>query len=64
MEAIQSKYPYLLSDRNLKSDVAMYHKLKSETISLSVDIDCCNSDDPDKMCSDCNCWKRTRAYCG
>jgi hypothetical protein len=23
----------------------------------------CTSNDPDKMCQRCNCWKMTRAYC-
>ena len=24
----------------------------------------CSSDNPNSMCKDCNCWKRTREYCG
>ena len=24
---------------------------------------CCNNDDPDDMCDNCDCWKRTRANC-
>ena len=24
----------------------------------------CESENPDRMCRDCDCWKQTRAYCG
>jgi hypothetical protein len=24
----------------------------------------CSSDNPNTMCRDCDCWKRTREYCG
>ena len=30
---------------------------------LIQEIDCCNSEDPDDMCNNCNCWKQTRLSC-
>ena len=30
---------------------------------LIQEIDCCNSENPDDMCSNCNCWKQTRTSC-
>jgi hypothetical protein len=39
-------------------------ELKALKKSKPKDDKSCKSEDPDNMCSFCNCWKITRAYCG
>ena len=40
-----------------------YTNLVEERTKLIKDIKSCKSDDPDLMCSDCDCWKHTRQMC-
>lgn len=43
--------------------ILKWHDLDSEIRRLKLDLDSCNSKDPDDMCRTCNCWKHTRAMC-
>lgn len=64
MAAIREKYPSIdFDDSEMRRDLQKYWKLKNELITASVDTKFCKSDDPDKMCSSCNCWKQTMANC-
>ena len=38
-------------------------ELKALKKNKAKDDKSCKLEDPDKMCSFCNCWKITRAYC-
>lgn len=40
--------------------------LRALTFELGAREDkrCCESEDPDRWCSHCNCWKMTRQRCG
>jgi hypothetical protein len=60
----QAKYPGVnIGSVQLLKDVIRVHELMVDLICEEIDIDYCESDDPDKMCSDCNCWKSTRRSC-
>lgn len=64
MAAIRDKYPSIdFQNHEMRRDLQKYWKLMNEHITASVDTKFCKSDDPDKMCSSCNCWKQTRANC-
>ena len=64
LKEIEKKYPdFDFRNLSLRNDLEKYWKLERELIYESVDTDFCKSDNPDHMCSDCNCWKRARAMC-
>ena len=60
----QAKYPGVnIGSVQLLRDVIRVHELMVDLIYEEIDIDYCESDDQDKMCSGCNCWKSTRRSC-
>lgn len=60
----QAKYPGVnIGSVQLLKDVTRVHELMVDLIYEEIDIDYCASDDPDRMCSDCKCWKSTRSSC-
>lgn len=64
IKRIEAKYPDLnIASVQLRRDINKAHKLRVDLISEEIDIDYCASDDPDRMCSDCKCWKSTRSSC-
>lgn len=65
MRTIEHRHPEIdFNNERLKHDISDYFKLKQQLKDEQDDIICCVSDNPDMMCSDCNCWKKTRAMCG
>jgi hypothetical protein len=62
MDSIEAKYPYIdFTDSELYHDMVRYGKLINESIYASVNRDYCKSDNPDRMCETCTCWKQARA---
>jgi hypothetical protein len=43
---------------NLPDEVQFYYSDRTEEDSH------CLADDPDAMCAACDCWKKTREFCG
>ena len=64
MDKIEKKYPdFDFKNRDLKHDLTKYWKYQNDLIGSELDTDLCKSDNPNEMCSTCNCWKRTRNNC-
>jgi hypothetical protein len=62
MDAIEAKYPHIdFTNAELRRDMANYANLMRELVYATVNRDYCKSDDPDRMCETCNCWKQIRA---
>jgi len=61
IEKIQKKYPEInMKSQELFRDMMKLHDLFNRVVYEDVDADECKSDNPDRMCSDCICWKQTR----
>ena len=52
-----------MQSKELLRDITNLHDLMNQVIYEKVDADYCKSKDPDKMCSDCDCWKHFRMMC-
>ena len=64
MDEIQAKYPEInMKSRELQSDMIEFHNLFIKVIDEEINERKCKSDNPDDMCSDCNCWKYARMIC-
>ena len=64
LSKIEEKYSHIdFRDSTLRSDLLKYWDDQKKLIYTEVDAKACKSDNPDFMCSDCNCWKRSRASC-
>jgi len=65
MDNIEKEYPEVdFYDPTLRDAFRIYIELMKELVYAQVNADCCKSDDPDRMCEKCDCWKRTRKSCG
>ena len=64
LKYIEQKYPdFDFRNSSMRSDLTKYWEEQKKLIYAEVDVKACKSDNPDYMCSDCNCWKRSRANC-
>ena len=64
MQAIEAKYPeFDFHSSELRRDLEKYWEMQKQYIHASVNAKACKSDNPDYICEDCNCWKRTRRNC-
>lgn len=62
LSKIRSAHPTVdFSSREIREAFAKYNQLLALRRSIELDYDCCSSDSPGLMCSNCNCWKRARA---
>ena len=62
MQAIEAKYPaFDFHSSELRRDLEKYWEIQKQYIYSAVNAKACKSDNPDFMCEDCNCWKRTRS---
>lgn len=51
------------TDLTIKKDLEKYWLLKNKIKQLIKNSKFCDSDNPDDMCENCDCWKHTRAMC-
>ena len=64
LSRIENKHQdFDFTDLIIKKDLEKYWVLKNKLKESIKDLKSCNSDDPDDMCENCNCWKHTRAMC-
>lgn len=64
IDEIKAKYPEIdLTSKELYRDINKLHGLILRTIHEEVDAKECKSDNPNRMCSDCKCWKHTMMIC-
>lgn len=61
LNKIKAKYPNIEFNCNLANDAKKYMETYGQYLYLSVDIQCCESEEAHKMCSTCNCWKIAKA---
>jgi len=45
------------------NDAIKFKNLDSDRKQIIKDINLCKSNDPDVMCSECDCWKHVRHMC-
>ena len=58
MEQIEAKHPEVnFTDTVLRDDFRKYIELMQEVVYARVNADECHSDDPNRMCEKCECWK-------
>ena len=64
VETFISANTYRLSDKQAKAWAKRFKGASNAYQRLkNAGKDACLSVDPDDMCGNCNCWKRTRANC-
>lgn len=64
LEIIKNKYPGIdLESFEFLTDMAKVYDLISKIDFEDMEANSCKSDDPNDMCSFCNCWKSTRNSC-
>ena len=64
IDRIELQYHGLdIKSKQVYHDVIKLHELYNKLIVAEVEAQQCQSDNPNHMCSDCNCWKRTRMMC-
>ena len=64
IDTIEKKYPNLdVKSKQVYRDVIKLQELYDKLIVAKVDAKQCQSDNPNHICSDCDCWKNTRMIC-
>jgi len=65
MEQIAAKHPGVdFNYATMRDDFQKYAKLMIDLIHARVNADECHSNDPNRICENCDCWKKGQKLFG